>query len=88
MAMRNSLATVRSDAIRRTAFQLADSGNYPDWRAIECVLSIRYGVIECRRLLIDLSIRTELNRRCSISLKSESRVRLLFSSAVGCDQSK
>jgi len=82
MTIQNSLTAIRSHAIRRTAFLLADSGNFRDWKAIECVLSIRYGVIESRRLLVDLSIRAELNRRCEMSRGRESSQSRLAAFAV------
>ena len=52
------------DYMLRYARDLADSGHYTDWRAIEALLQQRYGEEQSARLLNDASIRSELDRRC------------------------
>ncbi|MEX3985275.1 hypothetical protein AB4Y45_40680 [Paraburkholderia sp. EG287A] len=48
----------------RFARELADTGRYADWRAIEEPLRSRYGDEQSLRLLNDSSLRDELDRRC------------------------
>jgi hypothetical protein len=64
MTTRNVLHNGRRENIRQAAYSLADSGSYTDWQAIEGVLCIRYGVIEARRLFVDLAFCLNVNRRC------------------------
>lgn len=63
MRSKNSAMGVK-DYMLRYALELADSGRYTDWRAIEELLRQRYGEEQSDRLLNDASIRGELDRRC------------------------
>jgi hypothetical protein len=63
------LRTGRRETIRQSAYRLADSGSYSDWQSFESFLCARYGLLETRRLLADLSLRSELNRRCAAARK-------------------
>jgi hypothetical protein len=65
MTTRNVLATTRRESIRQAAYLLADSGGYADWQAVEGNLCIRYGVLETRRLFVDLDFCQSLKRRCA-----------------------
>ncbi|MGF6603721.1 hypothetical protein P3T23_008475 [Paraburkholderia sp. GAS448] len=67
MTSRDVLRTERRETIRQLAFSLAASGDFGDWQAIEQTLCRMYGVIETRRLFIDLRIRAELDRRCTLA---------------------
>ena len=59
------------DYMLRYARDLADSGRYTDWRAIEELLRQRYGEEQSGRLLNDASIRGELDRRCENASKNK-----------------
>ncbi|WP_321945478.1 hypothetical protein [Paraburkholderia sp. J10-1] len=63
MRNKNSAMGVK-DYMLRYARELADSGRYADWRAIEEPLRHRYGVEQADRLLNDASLRGELDQRC------------------------
>ncbi|CAD6517992.1 hypothetical protein LMG27952_00931 [Paraburkholderia hiiakae] len=63
MRSKNSAMGVK-DYMLRYARDLADSGRYADWRAIEALLRLRYGEEQSDRLLNDASVRGELDRRC------------------------
>ncbi|MGF6604802.1 hypothetical protein P3T23_009558 [Paraburkholderia sp. GAS448] len=67
MVSRDVLRTERRETIRQLAFRLAASGDFADSQAIEQILCRLYGVIETRRLFVDLRIRAELDRRCILA---------------------
>lgn len=60
--------------ILRYAYELADTGKYADWRAIEEPLRRRYGDEQGSRLLNDASVRDELDRRCHVAAHDSSSV--------------
>ena len=66
MRNKNSAFGVK-DYMLRYARDLADSGRYADWRAIEAPLQERYGEEQSDRLLNDASIRGELDQRCQFA---------------------
>jgi hypothetical protein len=55
------------DPVRRYARELADSGRFADWQALEGFLCVRYGPDRTRRALNDLSVRDELDVRCVLA---------------------
>ena len=72
MIMRDVLRTGRYETIRQAAYRLADSATISRLACDRGLLCARYGLIETRRLLTDLSIRSELNRRCARALNQDS----------------
>ncbi|MFL9998726.1 hypothetical protein PQR34_45440 [Paraburkholderia sediminicola] len=72
MATRDVLRNGRRESIRQAAYNLADSGSYADWQAIEGILCVQYGLIEARRLFVDRAFCLNVNRRCVVAMKQAS----------------
>ncbi|MFL9999014.1 hypothetical protein PQR34_47430 [Paraburkholderia sediminicola] len=72
MATRDVLRNGRRENIRQAAYNLADSGSYANWQAIEGILCVRYGLIEARRLFVDRAFCLNVNRRCEVAIKQVS----------------
>lgn len=76
MRSKNSAMGVK-DYMLRYARELADSGRYVDWRAIQDPLRLRYGEEHSDRLLNDVTVRDELDRRCQNATHAGNDIELI-----------